>query len=579
MAGDLTYYDVLEVPELASDEEIKSAYRRLAKEYHTDGLPDNRARLRAEAEERLKEINEAHDVLKTPNLRARYDAKLRARRAAASRPAPNVRAASASANAPGAPQPSSPPHGTAGPAPGPARPTPSSTRPDNFVPLLLLLGLVVTLGFESVRRGWIFSANGAATVSAAPEQIADRGVCPYEGCIYGERWRAMRNVDVYSAPPNAVGAQLASLSRQGTIRAGTWVKTETGLVLARRQKGHVRVESGRSPYGAAVTNGPPLKNGQTIPIYSYLGEGCWTSWIDGRFLPLCDVTTDAQRQNEWWVQLKTPTGSQVWTKAGSENGFVSEAGLNSELGEKISDDKLAASTKLSQVDALLKRGADLNGSGGKYGTDPLEAAIRSNDTVLLKELMSRGLNVRGSQPCPAFHITQGNALRAGGDLMLEFLLDNGMRLDCLPEPPLHALLRFGIGTETYPIDQAIRVAEVLVKRGANVNQRDGQGKSIFDLLDQAPNAARVMPLRDALNKGGADSGALVAAGLPAFEARPETPDQLSLEGILARADTAIRAGDYDRALADAERAVRQNPTDNRARALLERVRRIRSILK
>ncbi len=61
------YYDVLGVPRSASQEEIKAAFRRLARKYHPDvsNEPD--------AEERFKEINEAYAVLSDPEKRAAYD--------------------------------------------------------------------------------------------------------------------------------------------------------------------------------------------------------------------------------------------------------------------------------------------------------------------------------------------------------------------------------------------------------------------------------------------------------------------------------------------------------------------------
>lgn len=62
------YYDILGVNKNASDEEIKKAYRSLAKKYHPDLNPGN-----AEAAEKLKEVNEAYSVLSDKTKRSNYD--------------------------------------------------------------------------------------------------------------------------------------------------------------------------------------------------------------------------------------------------------------------------------------------------------------------------------------------------------------------------------------------------------------------------------------------------------------------------------------------------------------------------
>jgi molecular chaperone DnaJ len=63
------FYQVLGVPDTASAEEIKKAYRRLAKQYHPDANPNNPS-----AAERFKEISQAHATLSDPDKRKQYDA-------------------------------------------------------------------------------------------------------------------------------------------------------------------------------------------------------------------------------------------------------------------------------------------------------------------------------------------------------------------------------------------------------------------------------------------------------------------------------------------------------------------------
>jgi molecular chaperone DnaJ len=62
------YYKILGVGKGASDAEIKKAYRKLARQYHPDTNPGNK-----QAEERFKQISQAHDVLSDPDKRKAYD--------------------------------------------------------------------------------------------------------------------------------------------------------------------------------------------------------------------------------------------------------------------------------------------------------------------------------------------------------------------------------------------------------------------------------------------------------------------------------------------------------------------------
>ena len=71
MADKKNYYDILGVDKKATQDEIKSAYRKLAMKYHPDRNQGN-----AEAAEKFKEINEANETLSDQQKRAAYDYEL-----------------------------------------------------------------------------------------------------------------------------------------------------------------------------------------------------------------------------------------------------------------------------------------------------------------------------------------------------------------------------------------------------------------------------------------------------------------------------------------------------------------------
>lgn len=97
------FYEILQVSPNAEPEVIESAYRRLARKYHPDVNPS------PDAEARMKEINEAYEILSDPQKRAMYDAQRGFVRTTRYQYPPSPRAARPSYQPPKEPQPSPPP--------------------------------------------------------------------------------------------------------------------------------------------------------------------------------------------------------------------------------------------------------------------------------------------------------------------------------------------------------------------------------------------------------------------------------------------------------------------------------------
>ena len=104
------YFTILEIGAEANEQEIRAAYRRLARRYHPDLHPE-----RTDAEQRLKELNEAYAVLSDPVQRARYLGTRRVRirvQAAPSAPPPGPRRAASPPSTPPPPPPAYVVHGS-----------------------------------------------------------------------------------------------------------------------------------------------------------------------------------------------------------------------------------------------------------------------------------------------------------------------------------------------------------------------------------------------------------------------------------------------------------------------------------
>src|ERR1700693_874882 len=140
-----TYYDILGVPEKATDTEIEAAFKSKARQVHPDKVAPGSPYLRKVAEEAFKDLSEAKTVLLDHAERRKYDAELAYMRGSAS---------SSSAPAAQPPYQASPPPAQAPPAPTPAPPQthtyslwrPANTRFGSSVLVVGGLGCLLLLG-------------------------------------------------------------------------------------------------------------------------------------------------------------------------------------------------------------------------------------------------------------------------------------------------------------------------------------------------------------------------------------------------------------------------------------------------
>lgn len=323
----------------------------------------------------------------------------------------------------------------------------------------------------------------------APEFLVDSGACQIgEQSSCGIEMMARSDVPLYTNPPRVANSPMNSLRVARIARRGEWVMTTTALVLSTRGEGVV--SEGLRDFGPSRFHA-----GQTVAVYTLLGESCVRTWFDGRFDQVCAVDVTTQPTNEWWIQARFSDGTLAWTNQPS--AFASRFDLDDSLAVIMADSTVSLPNKLTLVEAALRLGADLNGSGSRHGIQPRDAAVQTNDTALVRALMLRGMTLVDPRFCP-FDQFRFAAFQPGGDVMLAFLLANGVSLSCLGQTPLHAYLTFGVAHEDFPVDRAIRIAEVLVKNGADVRQKDALGKTVLDHLADPKWSAKVAALREAL---------------------------------------------------------------------------------
>jgi hypothetical protein len=231
-----TYYQILGIPESASQKEIRSRWAKLVQDYHSDKFQKVSSEIpqwmKDEAERRLKDVNEAWEVLKDPEKRMQYDQGLKAIRQDYADTYDADTVGAAPTNQPYAPSSSAatPPPSSGQPAAGsPPRTTPSASA-SSSVPSVhptpvaqktggsgvagcLVLVVVVVLLFAALGA-WLKTyngtSNGAKIAPGTPNDSGSQagGSTPTQPSVpYGVRIRRITGI-IYSYPEKRWGGNL-----------------------------------------------------------------------------------------------------------------------------------------------------------------------------------------------------------------------------------------------------------------------------------------------------------------------------------------------------------------------------------
>jgi hypothetical protein len=208
-----TYYTLLGIPETATTDDIKAAFRRQAREYHPDTLPEEiRARaVGRDAEEKFKQLKEAYEVLSDPAKRRQYDKQLailrgktRSQRSARqARPAaPKPPSGASTRSAPPKPPPPPPPTRPAG--------SPISTRGRRkgvriWVVVAGVIGLVLLIRILSSPSGPDLPAPapGQSTTSGPGPGIREVEAAGSDGAFARGRIKGPGGVDLFESVAEA----------------------------------------------------------------------------------------------------------------------------------------------------------------------------------------------------------------------------------------------------------------------------------------------------------------------------------------------------------------------------------------
>jgi hypothetical protein len=152
----------------------------------------------------------------------------------------------------------------------------------------------------------------------------DRGACPYERCVYGDKWSAHRAVTMYDTWKE--GRRAVAQLGEGDKATGV-----TGVVIT-FQPGLIRMDRDLPEQD--------LRRGDTILTYAYRGEGFSAVWFKGRYVSEFDISfaklpdgtgcggghcaatfLDLGRK-AWWAEVRLESGRTGWVDMGLAEASV-----------------------------------------------------------------------------------------------------------------------------------------------------------------------------------------------------------------------------------------------------------------
>lgn len=144
------------------------------------------------------------------------------------------------------------------------------------------------------------------SIRQAPRFVVAEHSCPGEaGCIFTS-WKVTKPAQIYERPDPDNPVPTFRVS------AGETVEGVTAQILSKKP-GRIRVINSTVSRANEETDFS-VRAGDELPVYYYLGEGCWRAWYKGSLRDLCvNATVLSEPEISWWVKIKDSLGRQGWS--------------------------------------------------------------------------------------------------------------------------------------------------------------------------------------------------------------------------------------------------------------------------